>query len=193
MSEIRTSADIATSSAAAGPIAMTFELAAIPVSDVDRAKTFYAGLGWHCDIDHTAGPDLRIVQFTPPGSASSIMFGRNISRALPGSVRGLHVIVADIEAARNDLFRRGVEVSDLFHDEGGIFHRAGPEGCSIGPNPQRKSYASYASFSDPDGNGWVLQEVTARLSADLVDGDVRFTRQLVDAALGKKPDDRSTA
>jgi catechol 2,3-dioxygenase-like lactoylglutathione lyase family enzyme len=167
-----------------GVSATSFELVVIPVSDVDRAKAFYAALGWHCDIDHAAGNDIRIVQFTPTGSAGSIMFGRNITTAQPGSVEGLHLIVPDIEAARDDLLRRGIEISEPFHDPGGIFHRASAEGRASGPNPQRKSYASYASFRDPDGNGWVLQEVTARLSADIEPGDTRFTRQLVNAALG---------
>jgi catechol 2,3-dioxygenase-like lactoylglutathione lyase family enzyme len=168
----------------AGDIAaLSFELVVIPVSDVDRAKAFYAKLGWHCDIDHD-GENLRIVQFTPPGSAGSIMFGRNITTAPPGTVQGLHLIVPDIVAARDDLLRRGIDISEPFHDPGGIFHRAGAAGRAEGPNPQRKSYASYASFRDPDGNGWVFQEVTARLSADLEAGDTRFTSQLVNAALG---------
>lgn len=167
-----------------GATAISFELVVIPVSDVDRAKAFYAALGWHCDIDHAAGNDIRIVQFTPPGSAGSIMFGRNITMAEPGSVEGLHLIVPDIEVARDDLLRRGIEISELFHDPGGIFHRVSAVGRANGPNPQRKSYASYTSFRDPDGNRWVFQEVTARLSADLEAGDTRFTSQLVNAALG---------
>jgi catechol 2,3-dioxygenase-like lactoylglutathione lyase family enzyme len=168
-------------------IDMSFELLVLPVSDVDRAKRFYADLGWHCDIDHKAETGLRIVQFTPPGSAGAIMFGDEISDAPPGTVQGLHVIVSDIDAARSDLLARGIEVSGTFHDEAGIFHRIGPEGNIAGPNPQRKSYASYARFCDPDGNGWVLQEITARLSGDIKPGDTRFTPQLVDAvvAMGK--------
>ncbi|WP_340313648.1 VOC family protein [Rhizorhabdus argentea] len=163
---------------------MKFELVVIPVTAVDRAKRFYSNLGWHCDIDHSAASGLRIVQFTPPGSKSSIMFGTGITTAQPGSVQGLHLIVSDIEGVRTDLFGRGVEVSELFHDPGGIFHRVGPEGRVSGANPGRKSYASYASFSDPDGNGWVLQEVTARLSADVEGSDARFTPELLNAALG---------
>jgi catechol 2,3-dioxygenase-like lactoylglutathione lyase family enzyme len=165
-------------------IKMSFELVLLPVSDVDRARKFYSALGWPCDIDHSAANGIRIVQFTPPGSAGSIMFGRNITTAAPGSVQGLHLIVEDVAAAREDLLARGIPVSDFFHDEGGIFHRVGEEGRSGGPNPQRKSYASYVSFSDPDGNGWVIQEVTARLGPDLKPGDTRFTPQLVNAALG---------
>ena len=165
-------------------ISMKLELIVIPVSDVDRAKSFYSKLGWLCDIDHTADTGIRIVQFTPPGSDASVMLGQNISTATPGSVQGLHVSVSDVETARDDLIRRGIQVSELFHDDGGIFHRAGPEGHVGGPNPEHKSYASYASFSDPDGNTWVMQEITARLGADLRPGDSRFTRQLVNAALG---------
>jgi predicted enzyme related to lactoylglutathione lyase len=168
-------------------IKMNLELVVIAVSDVDRAKCFYSKLGWNCDIDHTAGRNIRIVQFTPPGSDSSIMFGANISTVQPGSTQGLHLSVANVEAARNELLRRGVEVSELFHDDGGIFHRAGPEGRAGGPNPERKSYASYASFSDPDGNGFVLQEICARLASDLKAGDTRFTPELVNAALGLAP------
>jgi predicted enzyme related to lactoylglutathione lyase len=163
---------------------MKLELIVLPVKDVDRAKAFYSRLGWHCDIDHTAETGIRIVQFTPPGSDTSIMLGAQISAATPGSVQGLHISVSDIEDARDNLIQRGIAVSELFHDDGGIFHRSGPEGHASGPNPEHKSYASYASFSDPDGNTWVMQEITARLGADLRPGDSRFTRQLVNAALG---------
>ncbi len=190
MGDSQTSSDPAAEASRAGTTKMKFELVVIPVSDIDRAKRFYSRLGWSCDIDHTAGDDLRIVQFTPPGSEASIMFGRNITTATPGSVQGLHLIVSDVEAVRDDLLRRGIEISELFHDAGGIFHRAGPKGRSSGPNPQRKSYASYASFSDPDGNGWVFQEVTARLSAGLEADDTRFTSELVNAALGVATDER---
>lgn len=164
-------------------IKMSFELVVIPVADVDRARRFYTDLGWHRDIDHLASNGIQIVQFTPPGSAGSIMFGKNITTAAPGSVQGLHLIVEDVVAARNDLLARGIPVSELFHDEGGIFHRVGPEGRSPGPNPERKSYASYASFSDPDGNGWVMQEITVRLDANLKPTDTWFSPQLLKAAL----------
>jgi hypothetical protein len=103
------------------------------------------------------------VQFTPPGSPCSIIFGRGITSAVPGSAQGLYLILSDIEAARAELVDRGVEVSEVFHDVGGVFHHAGREGRLNGPDPQRRSYASFASFSDPDGNGWLLQEVTVRL------------------------------
>jgi len=165
----------------AGKVDMRLEIVIIPVSDVDRAKRFYGDLGWRLDIDHAARDDYRVIQFTPPGSACSVIFGKNVTAAAPGSMQGLHLIVSDIEAAREDLLRRGVEISEPFHDIGGVFHHADGKGVAIGPNPQRRSYASYASFSDPDGNGWVFQEVTARLSGDVELGDARFTSEVVNA------------
>ena len=159
---------------------MKLEIVVIPVSDVDRAKRFYGGLGWRLDIDFKGEDGYRVIQFTPPGSECSIMFGKNMTAAAPGSVQSLHLIVSDIVAARSELLRRGVEISEPFHDTGGVFHHA-DEKCQVsGLNPQRQSYASYASFSDPDGNSWLLQEVTARLSADVEAGDPRFTREIVD-------------
>jgi catechol 2,3-dioxygenase-like lactoylglutathione lyase family enzyme len=160
---------------------MRLEIVIIPVSDVDRAKRFYGGLGWRLDIDYAAGGDYRVIQFTPPGSECSVIFGKNVTAAAPGSMQGLHLIVSDIEVARADLLRRGIEISALFHDTGGVFHHADGQGVAIDPNPHRSSYASYASFKDPDGNGWVLQEVTARLSGDIEPGDPRFTREVVNA------------
>jgi len=139
------------------------EVVVLPVSDVDRAAQFYKALGWRLDADISPHPDYRIVQVTPPGSPTSIIFGTGVTTAAPGSVQGLQMVVADIEAARADLVGRGVEVSDVFHDETGIFHHAGTEQRVPGPDPQRRSYASFVSFSDPDGNGWVLQEITTRL------------------------------
>jgi predicted enzyme related to lactoylglutathione lyase len=158
---------------------MKLEIVVIPVTDVDRAKRFYDGLGWRLDIDFSNGDGYRVIQFTPPGSACSVMFGENMTTAVPGSVQGLYLIVTDIEAARSELIRRGVQVSEPFHDTGGVFHRADGTGVASGLNPQRKSYASYASFSDPDGNGWLMQEVTARLSPDIARDDPRFTPQIL--------------
>jgi catechol 2,3-dioxygenase-like lactoylglutathione lyase family enzyme len=136
---------------------MKLEIAVIPVSDVDRAKQFYAGLGWRLDADF-AGGDWRVIQFTPPGSPSSVIFGRNVTAAAPGSVQGLYLIVSDIEAARAELVRRGIEVSEIFHG-GGEVH-AGPDEPYLfgrlrvkGADPKRASYSSFASFRDPDGNG----------------------------------------
>ena len=151
-----------------GAVDMKFEIVVIPVSDVDRAKTFYGGLGWRLDADFTSTDDWRVVQFTPPGSGCSVIFGKNVTAAAPGSVQGLYLIVSDIKAARNDLLDRGVAISDVFHD-GGEVHVGREEPYLFGrvrvggPDPERRSYRSYASFRDPDGNGWLLQEVTARL------------------------------
>jgi catechol 2,3-dioxygenase-like lactoylglutathione lyase family enzyme len=157
---------------------MKLEVVVIPVSDVDRAKRFYGDLGWRLDLDYTAGDDFRVIQFTPPGSGCSVIFGKNVTVAAPGSAQGLHLIVSDIDAARNALLRRGIKISEPFHDAGGVFHHANAKGIVSGPNPQRKSYASYASFRDPDGNGWLLQEVTVRLIGHIEAGDTSFTDEL---------------
>jgi catechol 2,3-dioxygenase-like lactoylglutathione lyase family enzyme len=134
------------------------EVVAIPVADVDRAKRFYGeSLGWRLDADFAVGDDFRIVQFTPPGSPTSIHFGKGVTPAAPGSASGLFLVVTDIVAARTELVDRGIAVS-------GLFHRAGPGRPTIdGPDPERRSYSSYATFKDPDGNAWLLQEVTQRL------------------------------
>jgi catechol 2,3-dioxygenase-like lactoylglutathione lyase family enzyme len=128
------------------------EVLAIPVSDVDRAKRFYVGLGWRLDADFVAGDHWRVVQVTPPGSPCSIMFGKGITPAAPGSVQGLFLVVSDLAAARADLAGRGVDASEVFHFDGG-FHVVGTNGRVPGPDPQGRSYFSYVSFSDPDGNG----------------------------------------
>lgn len=141
---------------------MKLEVVVLPVADVDRSIDFYKGLGWRLDADFATSEDFRVVQFTPPGSEASIIFGKGVTLAAPGSVQGLYLIVYDIEAARAELVDRGVEVSEVFHDIGGIFHHAGTEGRISGPDPKRQDYASFASFSDPDGNGWLLQEVKTR-------------------------------
>lgn len=133
------------------------EVAVIPVSDVDRAKRFYNGLGWRLDADFAVDDAFRVVQFTPPGSPSSIHFGIGLTPSAPGSAGGLYLVVSDIETARAQLIAHGAEVSE-------VFHRAGPGQPAItGRDPEARSYRSYATFSDPDGNGWVLQEVTERL------------------------------
>ena len=138
------------------PVDMKLEVVVLAVSDVDRAKAFYEKLGWRLDADFVVGDAFRVVQFTPIGSATSIHFGTGITKVAPGSASGLYLVVSDIEAARADLVERGVDVSD-------VFHRWVGEEPQNGPDPERRSYASYATFSDPDGNGWLLQEVTARL------------------------------
>jgi catechol 2,3-dioxygenase-like lactoylglutathione lyase family enzyme len=139
------------------------EVVVVPVSDVDRAKRFYAGLGWRLDADLAVDGGYRVVQLTPPGSACSIIFGEGLTSAPPGSFEGMQLSVYDIDAVRADLIERGVDVSELFHDVTGIFHHAGTEGRVSGPAPEHADYGSFASFSDPDGNGWLLQEVKKRL------------------------------
>jgi catechol 2,3-dioxygenase-like lactoylglutathione lyase family enzyme len=141
---------------------LKLEVLVIPVADVDRAKAFYEGMGFRLDADFTAEDGLRVVQVTPPGSEASIIFGTKLTTAEPGSLQGLHLIVSDIEKAHAQLAEKGVEISEIFHDAGGVFHHAGTEGRVSGPHPERRDYGSFASFSDPDGNGWVLQEVKTR-------------------------------
>jgi catechol 2,3-dioxygenase-like lactoylglutathione lyase family enzyme len=141
---------------------MKLEVVVLPVSDVDRAKRFYETLGFRLDIDYVASAAFRVVQLTPPGSECSIIIGNGITSAAPGSVQGLHLVVVDIEAARAELVGRGVDVGEVFHDAGGVFHHSGAEGRATGPDPGRRDYGSFASFSDPDGNGWLLQEVKTR-------------------------------
>jgi catechol 2,3-dioxygenase-like lactoylglutathione lyase family enzyme len=144
---------------------LRLEVVVIPVSDVDRAKAFYEGLGWRLDADFEFDNGFRGVQFTPPGSACSIQFGTKKTSAAPGSAQGLYLIVTDIEAARGALLASGVEVSDVFHPDtpGAQFVLGDTSGRGSGPAPDRESYGSFATFSDPDGNGWLLQEVTTRL------------------------------
>ncbi len=142
---------------------MKLEVVVVPVSDVDKAKEFYQRLGWRLDADFANGEDFRVVQLTPPGSLCSIIFGTGITSAAPGSADGLQLTVTDIDAARAELTGHGAEVSEVFHDAGGVFHHAGTEGRVSGPAPDHQSYGSFAAFSDPDGNGWLLQEITTRL------------------------------
>jgi catechol 2,3-dioxygenase-like lactoylglutathione lyase family enzyme len=146
----------------AGMVDMKLEVVIIPVSDVDRAKSFYGGLGWRLDADFAIGDTWRVVQLTPPGSPCSIIFGKGVTTAAPGSVQGPFLIVDDIEAARADLLGHGVDVSEVFHFEGGL-HVTGTQGRVPGPDPKGNSYRSWVSFSDPDGNGWLLQEIKTRL------------------------------
>ncbi|MFF4350018.1 VOC family protein [Streptomyces sp. NPDC001530] len=151
---------------------LKLELIVLPVSDVDRAKAFYEAAGFRLDLDVAASEDWRAVHLTPPGSECSIIFGKGLTPLAPGSVQGLYLIVFDIEEARADLVGRGIEVSEVFHDAGGIFYHGHEAGRIVhdgpgqervtGLHPDRDSYGSYATFSDPDGNGWVLQEVKQR-------------------------------
>jgi catechol 2,3-dioxygenase-like lactoylglutathione lyase family enzyme len=154
---------------AAGTADLKLEVVAVPVADVDRAKRFYSNLGWRLDADFAVGEAFRVVQVTPPGSPCSIHFGTGVTSAVPGSAQGLYLVVSDIAAARADLVGRGVDVSE-------VFHRAGPGQPALsGRDPERRSYVSYATFSDPDGNGWLLQEVTARLPGRVDTGTTTFT------------------
>jgi catechol 2,3-dioxygenase-like lactoylglutathione lyase family enzyme len=143
------------------------EVVVLPVSDVDRAKQFYGALGWREDGDFVVDENLRVVQMTPPGSPTSVIFGKGITNSAPGSVQDLILAVEDIEKARAELAGRGADVTEVYHDAGGIFYHAGTGSRLPGPDPKRGTYASFASFSDPDGNGWVLQEVTTRLPGRL--------------------------
>lgn len=139
------------------------EVVVIPVADVDRAKDFYQKMGFRQDADFAGEAGFRVVQATPPGSHCSIIFGAGLTNATPGSIDNLMLVVDDIDAARAELIERGVDVSEVFHDAGGVFHHAGTEGRVTGHAPADRSYGSFASFADPDGNIWVLQEITTRL------------------------------
>jgi len=142
---------------------LKLEVVILPVSDVDRAKQFYKGLGWREDADIVGGDDFRIVQLTPPGSACSISFGIGVTPMAPGTQQGLLLVTDDIEAARAELVERGAAVSEVFHGPAGRFHPEEPSVRLPGRDPEGRSYQSHAVFSDPDGNGWVLQEITQRL------------------------------
>ncbi|GAB2793221.1 VOC family protein [Dyella kyungheensis] len=160
---------------------MKLEIVVIPVSDVDRAKRFYGNLGWRLDADYASDDGyFRVLQFTPPGSGCSVIFGKNVTAAAPGSARGLYLIVSDVEAARNDLVGRGVAVSEVFHDAAGVY--AGDDEPFLfgrtrvsGPDPARNSYRSFASFDDPDGNGWLFQEISRRLPGRIDTGIATYT------------------
>ena len=168
MSDALTSSDPATGTAKTPGVDLKLEVVVIPVSDVDRAKRFYGGLGWRLDADFAVGDTFRVVQFTPPGSPASIHFGKGVTSAATGSQR-LYLIVSDIEAARAVLIARGADVSE-------VFHRTAVGGPTVGgADPERRSYNSFATFNDPDGNSWLLQEITARLPGRVDAGDTTFT------------------
>ena len=169
----------AASEASVARVDMKFEIVVIPVSDVDRAKEFYTRLGWRLDADYDNGRDFRVIQFTPPGSGCSVIFGKKVTAAAPGSAQGLYLIVDDIEAARKNLLRRGVEVGEVFHGANDLY--AGPDEPYLfgrirvsGPDPEHRSYRSFASFRDPDGNGWLFQEITTRLPGRIDDTATTF-------------------
>ncbi|HET6676816.1 MAG TPA: VOC family protein [Nitrospira sp.] len=168
MSTTQVRSENVTGKAVAAKVDMKLEIVVIPVSDVDRAKEFYERLGWRLDADFDNGKDFRVIQFTPPGSGCSVIFGKSVTAAAPGSAQGLYLIVSDIEAAREELLGRGIEISEVFHDAGGVY--AGTDEPYLfgklrarGPDPEHRSYRSFASFHDPDGNGWLFQEITTRL------------------------------
>jgi catechol 2,3-dioxygenase-like lactoylglutathione lyase family enzyme len=169
--EVRSGA--ASDTARAGDVEMALEVVVIAVSDVDRAKQFYASLDWRLDADFADGDAFRIVQFTPPGSECSIQFGTNVTSAPPGSATNGYLIVADVQAARDALAARGVTVSEVFH-EGSLGDRFHPDARVVGAAPEHATYGSFASFSDPDGNTWLLQEITTRLPGRVDSGLTAF-------------------
>ena len=172
MSTIAVPSSAATSTAKSGKVDLKLEVVTIPVADVERAKSFYAGkLGWRLDADFTQGGE-HVVQVTPPGSPCSVHFGTHITSSPPGSAQQLWLIVSDIQAARAELVSRGVEVSEVFHFAG--WNRLDPKGRLSGPAPGRATYASFVSFADPDGNGWLLQEITSRLPGRIDSGTTSF-------------------
>jgi catechol 2,3-dioxygenase-like lactoylglutathione lyase family enzyme len=178
MSSTQIKTEHATPTPSAGLVDTKLEVVVIPVSDVDRAKRFYANLGWRLDADFSNGEDWRALQMTPPGSPCSIIFGKGVTTASPGSVQGLFLIVDDIEAARAALIRNGADVSEAFHFDGTL-RVTGTTGRVPGPDPQRGSYRTWASFSDPDGNGWLLQEITTRLPGRGLSLDVASLTELL--------------
>jgi catechol 2,3-dioxygenase-like lactoylglutathione lyase family enzyme len=163
MSSTGASIDSSTHTAELGTIDMKIEVVTLPVSDVDRAKRFYQSLGWRLDADFSNGDDWRVVQLTPPGSPCSVFVGKGLTTAVPGSVQGTFLIVDDVEATRSELVGRGVDVSEVFHFDGNLIRVAGTKGRVPGPDPERRSYFSFVSFNDPDGNSWLLQEIKTRL------------------------------
>jgi catechol 2,3-dioxygenase-like lactoylglutathione lyase family enzyme len=169
--------EVRTNDATSARVDTKLEIVVIPVSDVDRAKEFYARLGWRLDADFDNGSDWRVIQFTPPGSGCSVIFGTHVTAAAPGSAQGLYLIVSDIAAARDELLGLGVKVTEVFHNDG-VY--AGPDEPYLfgrlrvsGPDPEHRSYRSFASFHDPDGNGWLFQEITTRLPGRVA-GDTTY-------------------
>jgi catechol 2,3-dioxygenase-like lactoylglutathione lyase family enzyme len=169
--------DPGNNAAGVAKVGMKLEAVVIPVSDVDRAKKFYSSLGWRLDADFAFDNGFRVVQFTPPGSGCSVQFGTKITSAAPGSAQGLYLIASDIEAARNQLVACGIHVSVVFHPEtpGAQFQPEGASGRVGGPAPDHASYGSFATFSDPDGNGWLVQEVTKRIPGRVDPGAASFS------------------
>jgi catechol 2,3-dioxygenase-like lactoylglutathione lyase family enzyme len=192
MNSTTTNQRLAVGGTAATRADLKLEVVIIPVSDVDRAKRFYGGLGWRLDADFANDDGWRVVQATPPGSPCSILFGKGITTAEPGSVQGPFLIVDDVQAARTDLVERGVDVSEVFHFAGGL-HVSGTQGRIAGPDPQGRSYSSWASFSDPDGNSWMLQEIRTRLPGRGFSSDVASLTDLLREAEQRHGDYEPTA
>lgn len=194
MSTTDVSSDDKGGTATARRVDTNLEVIVIPVSDVDRAKEFYGRLGWRLDAD-VSREDLRLIQYTPPGSGCSVQFGTNLTSATPGSAKGSYLVVSDIEAARTELAALGADVSEVFHEDGlgARFHAVGASDRLSGPVPNHGTYGSFASFSDPDGNSWVLQEITTRLPGRVdpgatsyaSDADLAAALRRAEAAHGK--------
>jgi len=196
MSSTQISSEHATPLAAAATVDLKLEVVVIPVSDVDRAKRFYQSLGWRLDADFAFDNGFRVVQFTPPGSGCSVQFGTNITSAAPGSAQGLYLIVSEIEAARDELAARGAGISEVFHagSPGAQFQRDGTSGRVHGPAPDHASYFTFATFSDPDGNSWLLQEIKTRLPGrGLANPDVATLTELLREAETRHGDYEPTA
>ncbi len=182
MSTTPTGNEHATDTPTAATVDLKLEVVVIPVSDVDRAKRFYGSLGWRLDADFAFDNGFRVVQFTPPGSGCSVQFGTNITSAAPGSAQGIYLIVSEIEFARDELVARGAKISEVFHagTPGAQFQSDGTSGRVSGPAPAHASYGSFATFSDPDGNSWLLQEIKARLPGrGLSNSDVATLTELL--------------
>jgi catechol 2,3-dioxygenase-like lactoylglutathione lyase family enzyme len=173
MSSTQTSGETTTDGSGSAPVPLRFEVTLLPVTDVDRAKAFYEGLGWRLDADFPIDDGYRVVQMTPPGSLASMQFGKGLTDMEPGSLDGLYLIVDDVEAARADLIARGAKVSEVWHGRG-----LGKDGKEPGPDPEHATYRSFASFADPDGNTWLMQEIHERLPGR-VSGDVASFAELL--------------
>ena len=179
MSNTHSDSQQAPQSPTATAVDLKLEVVPLPVADVDRAKRFYEGLGWRVDADFANGDDWRVVQLTPPGSSCSVMFGKGYTTAVPGSAQGTFLVVDDIAAARAGLVAHGVDVSEVFHFDGNLLRVSGTKGRLPGADPKGSSYFSFASFSDPDGNSWLLQEVKARFPGRGLNSDVAAVTDLL--------------
>jgi len=181
MSSVDVSSESAATASTTNDGEFKLEVVVLPVSDVDRAKQFYELLGWRLDADLTVADGYRIVQLTPPGSGCSIIFGDGVTSASPGSAEGLQLTVSDLDAARADLVERGVDVSEPFHDVTGVFHHSGTDGRVSGPAANGADYGSFAAFSDPDGNGWLLQQIKTRLPGRVTSATFESASDLAEA------------